>query len=86
MTKRILQGEVVSDKTDKTIVVKVQRRFRHPFMEKLYQDLKSIMHTMKKINTKKVILLKLLNLNQYQNLKHGRYLKSDTSSNRITGC
>ena len=28
MTKRILQGEVVSDKGDKTIVVKVQRKFR----------------------------------------------------------
>ena len=35
MTKRILQGEVVSDKTDKTIVVKVQRRFRHPFYGKV---------------------------------------------------
>ena len=35
MTKRILQGEVVSDKTDKTIVVKVQRRFRHPFFRKV---------------------------------------------------
>ena len=35
MTKRILQGEVVSDKSDKTIVVKVQRRFRHPFYGKV---------------------------------------------------
>ena len=35
MTKKILQGEVVSDKTDKTIVVKVQRRFRHPFYGKV---------------------------------------------------
>ena len=31
MTKRILQGEVVSNKGDKTIVVKVKRTFRHPF-------------------------------------------------------
>lgn len=28
--KRKLQGVVVSDKTDKTIVVKVARRFKHP--------------------------------------------------------
>ena len=35
MTKRILQGEVVSNKNDKTIVVKVQRRFRHPLYGKV---------------------------------------------------
>ena len=35
MTKRILKGEVVSDKGDKTIVVKVQRKFRHPFYGKI---------------------------------------------------
>ena len=35
MTKRILQGEVVSNKNDKTIVVKVERRFRHPFYGKV---------------------------------------------------
>jgi len=28
-------GEVVSDKMDKTIVVRVQRRFRHPRFEKV---------------------------------------------------
>ena len=35
MTKRILQGEVVNNKNNKTIVVKVQRRFRHPFYGKV---------------------------------------------------
>ena len=35
MTKRILKGEVVSNKNDKTVVVKVQRRFRHPFYVKV---------------------------------------------------
>ena len=34
MPKRILQGVVVSDKNDKTIVVKVERRFTHPIMKK----------------------------------------------------
>ena len=35
MTKRILQGHVVSNKNNKTIVVKVKRRFRHPFYGKV---------------------------------------------------
>ena len=30
MPKRVLQGVVVSDKQDKTVVVKVERRFTHP--------------------------------------------------------
>ncbi|VAW14226.1 SSU ribosomal protein S17p (S11e) [hydrothermal vent metagenome] len=34
MPKRILQGVVVSDKSDKTIVVKVERRFSDPMMKK----------------------------------------------------
>ena len=33
MPKRILQGVVVSDKQDKTLVVKVERRFTHPLLE-----------------------------------------------------
>jgi small subunit ribosomal protein S17 len=34
MPKRMLQGVVVSDKQDKTVVVKVERRFTHPVMKK----------------------------------------------------
>jgi small subunit ribosomal protein S17 len=34
MPKRILQGVVVSDKSDKTVVVKVERRFTHPLLKK----------------------------------------------------
>ena len=34
MPKRILQGVVVSDKQDKTVVVKVERRFAHPLLQK----------------------------------------------------
>ncbi|MCP4074276.1 MAG: 30S ribosomal protein S17 [Hyphomicrobiales bacterium] len=34
MPKRILQGTVVSDKNDKTVVVKVERRFTHPLFKK----------------------------------------------------
>ena len=34
MPKRILQGVVVSDKNEKTIVVLVERRLRHPVLKK----------------------------------------------------
>ena len=35
MPKRIMQGVVVSDKNDKTIVVRVERRFMHPLYKKV---------------------------------------------------
>jgi small subunit ribosomal protein S17 len=34
MPKRLLQGIVVSDKSDKTVVVNVERRFTHPVLKK----------------------------------------------------
>lgn len=34
MPRRILEGDVVSDKMDKTITVLVERRFRHPVYKK----------------------------------------------------
>jgi small subunit ribosomal protein S17 len=34
MPKRILQGVVVSDKGQKTVVVKVERRIKHPLYKK----------------------------------------------------
>ena len=34
MPKRLLQGIVVSDKADKTVVVDVERRFTHPILKK----------------------------------------------------
>ncbi len=40
MPKRVLQGVVVSDKTDKTVVVRVERRFMHPIMKKVIRKSK----------------------------------------------
>ena len=34
MPRRILNGVVVSDKSDKTIVVEVERRYTHPLFKK----------------------------------------------------
>mgnify|MGYP001423759792 FL=1 len=35
MTKKILKGKVTSAKNDKTIVVEVTRKFKHPFYGKI---------------------------------------------------
>lgn len=40
MPKRILQGTVVSDKTDQTITVLVERRFMHPLYKKVVRRTK----------------------------------------------
>ena len=41
MPKRVLQGVVVSDKQDKTIVVKVERRYTHPLFKKTVRRTKN---------------------------------------------
>ena len=35
MPRRVLQGVVVSDKMDKTVTVKVERRVKHPLYSKV---------------------------------------------------
>jgi len=41
MPKRVLQGVVVSDKQDKTVIVKVERRFTHPLLKKTVRRTKN---------------------------------------------
>jgi small subunit ribosomal protein S17 len=43
MPKRVLQGTVVSDKADKTIVVSVERRIMHPIYKKFLRRSKRYM-------------------------------------------
>ncbi len=40
MPKRILQGVVTSDKNDKTVTVLVERRFKHPLLQKTVRSSK----------------------------------------------
>jgi len=40
MPKRILQGVVISDKQDKTVVVQVERRVKHPVYQKVVRKSK----------------------------------------------
>ena len=43
MSRRILQGVVVGDKADKTVVVKVERRIQHPLYKKFIRRSKKYM-------------------------------------------
>ena len=40
MPKRILQGAVIGDKADKTVVVNVERRVMHPLFKKVVRKSK----------------------------------------------
>ena len=53
MPKRQLQGVVVSDKQDKTVVVKVERRFTHPVLKKTVRRTKNY-HAHDEANAAKV--------------------------------
>jgi small subunit ribosomal protein S17 len=53
MPKRVLQGVVVSDKQDKTVVVKVERRFTHPVLKKTVRRTKNY-HAHDEANAAKV--------------------------------
>ncbi|MBN9448578.1 MAG: 30S ribosomal protein S17 [Bosea sp.] len=41
MPKRVLQGVVVSDKQNKTVVVQVERRYTHPLLKKTVRRTKN---------------------------------------------
>lgn len=53
MPKRILQGTVVSDKGNKTVVVKVERTYMHPLFKKIVRRSKKY-HAHDEANAHKV--------------------------------
>jgi small subunit ribosomal protein S17 len=53
MPRRVLQGVVVSDKNDKTVVVRVERRLIHPVLKKTVRLSKKY-HAHDEMNEKKV--------------------------------
>ena len=58
MPKRTLQGVVVSDKQDKTVVVRVDRRFTHPTMKKTIRRSKKYhAHDEKPTSTRSAIVV-----------------------------
>ena len=40
MSRKILKGRVISDKSEKTIVVLVERKYQHPFLKKIVKSKK----------------------------------------------
>ena len=48
MPKRILQGVVVSDKQDKTVVVSVERQVMHPVYKKIREEEQKICRSRRK--------------------------------------
>jgi len=40
MTKKVLKGTIISSKNNKTVVVEVTRKFKHPFYEKVIKRTK----------------------------------------------
>ena len=53
MPKRSLQGTVVSDKTDKTVIVEVERRYTHPLYRKVVRRSKKY-HAHDEANASKI--------------------------------
>ena len=69
MTKRILQGSVVSSKSNKTIVVEVKRRFRHPFYGKVISRSKKYHAHDEKNKFKKGDIVKIIESRPISKLK-----------------
>ena len=85
MSKRTLEGKVVSTKNSKTLVVNVERKFRHPVLLKVLKDQKNIMLIMKRALMQLGDTVKIIESAPISKLKNGELLeiKHDSSSNRI---
>ena len=69
MTKKILKGKVVSDKNNKTIVVQVTRKFRHPFYGKIIKRSKKYHAHDEKNKFKKGDVVKIIESKPISKLK-----------------
>ena len=69
MTKRILEGIVVSDKNNKTIVVNVKRKYVHPMFSKVITDSKKYHAHDEKNKFKKGDLVKIIETRPISKLK-----------------
>ena len=85
MPKRVLQGVVVSDKQDKTVVVKVERRFTHPVMKKTVRRSKNY-HVHDEGNTAKVgDIVSIRESRPYSKLKTWELVSEDGAGNSDQG-
>ncbi len=69
MSKKILNGKVIRDKNDKTIVVLVKRRYAHPFFKKVMTSSKKY-HVHDEKNKFKIgDLVKIIESKPYSKMK-----------------
>ena len=67
--KRSLRGEVVSAKSDKTLVVKVERRFKHPIYSKFVTKSKKYHAHDEKNEAKKGDIVTIVESKSFSKLK-----------------
>jgi len=69
MSKKILNGKVIKDKNDKTIVVLVKRRYSHPFFGKVITSSKKY-HVHDEANKFKIgDIVKIIESKPYSKMK-----------------
>ena len=85
MTKKILKGVVTSAKNNKTIVVEVTRKFKHPFYEKVIKRTKKYHAHDEKNKFKEGETVSIIESKPFSKKKLGRLKNNDTNSNRING-
>ncbi|MAI07619.1 MAG: 30S ribosomal protein S17 [Magnetococcales bacterium] len=79
MPKRVLQGTVVSNKADKTVVVKVERTFKHPLYGKTIRMSKKY-HAHDEANTcQEGDVISIRECAPYSKLKHFEVLSADSA-------
>ena len=85
MTKKILKGVVTSAKNNKTIVVEVTRKFKHPFYEKVIKRTKKYHAHDEKNKFKEGQTVAIIESKPFSKKKLGRLKNNDTGTNRING-
>lgn len=77
MPKRVLQGTVVSTKMDKTIVVNVERKFKHPLYKKFIKSNKKF-HAHDENNSAKIgEMVKIIEAKPFSKTKTWELLVED---------
>ena len=84
MSKKRLNGKVIKDKNDKTIIVLVKRKYLHPFFGKVITSSKKY-HVHDEKNKFKIgDDVKIIESKPFSKKKDGKWLiQNDTSTNRI---
>ena len=75
MTKKILKGTVTSAKNNKTIVVQVTRKFKHPFYEKIIKRSKKYHAHDEKNKFKKGEIIQIIECNPISKKKRWKVVE-----------